>query len=265
VIGYVDTHCHLDRYPSPIQVWRDAVVAEVVTVAVTELPSSFRLLATRFGRREGLRVAIGFHPLRVVSSAPSELQLFRRHLSLTDYVGEVGLDFSERGRASRKQQITLFEGLLDEPAIGRKVVSVHTRRADRPAIERLATARINGILHWYTGPLGLIDQALSAGLYFSINPAMLQSAHGRRVIAAIPADRVLTETDGPYTRTDGRPSQPADVPALVDHLARTWNAHQADARQQIWNNMADLFRRATRQASGPSGRNEARGASGPAG
>jgi TatD DNase family protein len=205
-----------------------------------------------------LRVALGFHPLRVVGSAPSELQLFRRHLSRTDYVGEVGLDFSERGRASRKQQIVLFERLLDEPAMGHKVVSVHTRRADRPAIERLAAARINGILHWYTGPLGVIDQALAAGLYFSINPAMLQSAHGRRVIAAVPADRVLTETDGPYTHTAGRPSQPADVPALVTLLARTWNAHQTDVCQQIWTNMTELFGRATRQASGPSGRDEAR-------
>jgi TatD DNase family protein len=247
VIGYVDTHCHLDRYPSPVQVWRDAVAAGVLTVAVTELPSSFQLLATRFGRREGLRVAVGFHPLRVADSAPSELQLFRRYLNRTDYVGEVGLDFSERGRASRKQQTILFERLLDEPAIGRKVVSVHTRRADRAAIEQLDAARINGILHWYTGPMSLIDQALAAGLYFSITPAMIQSAHGRRVIAAVPADWVLTETDGPYTRTAGRTSQPADVPALVGRLARTWNAHQADVRQQIWNNMAELFRRATQQ------------------
>jgi TatD DNase family protein len=248
VIGYVDTHCHLDRYPSPVQVWRDAVAAGVVTVAVTDLPSSFRLLATKFGRREGLRVALGFHPLRVVDSPPSELQLFRRHLSRTDYVGEVGLDFSERGRASRKQQTILFERLLDEPAIGRKVVSVHTRRADRAAIEQLATARINGILHWYTGPLSLIDEALTAGLYFSLNPAMAQSAHGRRVIAAVPADRVLTETDGPYTRIDGRPSQPAAIPALVAILARFWNIYEADARQQIWSNMAELFWRATQQS-----------------
>jgi TatD DNase family protein len=247
VIGYVDTHCHLDRYPSPVQVWHDAVAAGVLTVAVTELPSSFQLLATRLGRREGLRVALGFHPLRVADSLPSELQLFRRHLSRTDYVGEIGLDFSDRGRASRKQQLDLFERLLNEPAIGRKVVSVHTRRADRAAIEQLAAAHVHGILHWYSGPIGLIDEALTAGLYFSINPAMIRSAHGQRVVAAVPADRVLTETDGPYTRTAARTSQPADVPALVALLAQTWNAHQADARQQVWNNMAELFRRATQQ------------------
>ena len=248
MIGYVDTHCHLDRYPYPVQVWHDAVAAGVLTVAVTELPSSFQLLATRLGRREGLRVALGFHPLRVADSPPSELQLFRRHLSRTDYVGEVGLDFSDHGRASRRQQLDLFERLLAEPAIGRKVVSVHTRRADRAAIEQLAAARVNGILHWYTGPIGLVDDALTAGLYFSINPAMIRSAHGQRVVAAVPGDRILTETDGPYTRTTRRTSQPADVPALVALLARTWNAHQADVRQQVWNNMTELFRRATHQA-----------------
>jgi TatD DNase family protein len=251
VSGYVDTHCHLDRYPSPVQAWREAVAAEVVTVAVTDLPSSYQLLATRFGRREGLRVALGFHPLRVVDSSASELHLFRRKLSRTDYVGEVGLDFSKHGHATREQQITLFERLLDEPQIRRKVVSVHARRAERAVIDRLAAARIHGILHWYTGPLSLVDQALATGLYFSINPAMARSAHGRRLIAAIPADRVLTETDGPYTRMGSRPSQPADIPALVAQVAGIWKTPQAEVRQQIWNNMAELFQRATTTTTAP--------------
>jgi TatD DNase family protein len=247
VSGYVDTHCHLGQYPSPVQAWRDAVAAEVVTVAVTDLPSSYQLLATRFGRRQGLRVALGFHPLRVVDSSSSELDLFRRKLSRTDYVGEVGLDFSQYGQATREQQITLFERLLDEPHIRRKVVSVHARRAERAVIDRLAAANIHGILHWYTGPLSLVDQALAVGLYFSINPAMVESAHGRRVIAAVPAGRILTETDGPYTRMGGRPAQPADIPALVAQLADIWKTPQTEVRQQIWKNMAELFQRATQQ------------------
>lgn len=243
--GYLDAHCHVDRFPSPVQVWRDAVDAGTVTIAVTELPSSFRLLAAKFGKRSGLRLALGFHPLRVAGCPPSELRLFQRLLASTDYVGEVGLDFSQHGRASRDQQVALLERLLSEPAIGRKVLSVHTRRAEQATIERLSAARIHAILHWYSGPLGLIDEALAAGLYFSINPAMTRSAHGRRVIAAIAPERALTETDGPYVRVGQRPSEPADMPALVDTLAAMWRVEPAEARTRIWSNMAELFSRAT--------------------
>lgn len=34
-------------------------------------------------------------------------------------------------------------------------------------------------------------------MWFSVNSAMLQT---RKVLAALPRERVLTETDGPYTR-----------------------------------------------------------------
>ncbi len=50
---------------------------------------------------------------------------------------------------------------------------------------------------WVSGPAKPIDTALAAGMYFSINPAMLTSKSGKRVLDAVPPDRILTETDGP--------------------------------------------------------------------
>ena len=38
--------------------------------------------------------------------------------------------------------------------------------------------------------------------------------------AVIPLDRLLTETDGPFTKTDERPSIPADVGVVVEALGR---------------------------------------------
>jgi TatD DNase family protein len=103
-------------------------------------------------------------------------------------VGEVGLDFSREGAATKALQIKTFEALLSHSAIPSKVLTVRSRGAENAVIERLQAANATGILHWYSGPVRLIDRALSAGLYFSINPAMLRSQNGRRIIAAIPRE-----------------------------------------------------------------------------
>jgi len=66
-------------------------------------------------------------------------------------------------------------------------------------------------LHWFTGSKAEAQRALELGCYFSINAAMLESERHASMTAVIPLDRLLTETDGPFTKTDERPSIPADV------------------------------------------------------
>ena len=56
------------------------------------------------------------------------------------------------------------------------------------------------ILHWYSSPLRDLNKALELGCYFSINHAMVKSTHGRRIIDAIPMDRILIESDAPFTQ-----------------------------------------------------------------
>jgi TatD DNase family protein len=48
---------------------------------------------------------------------------------------------------------------------------------------------------------------------------MLVSRNGRRILDARPRDRVLDETDGPYTTVSGRTAEPKDIPWLVAELA----------------------------------------------
>jgi TatD DNase family protein len=117
-------------------------------------------------------------------------------------------------------------------------------------IQRLRAAGVTAILHWYTGPLGLIEEALAAGLYFSINPAMLRSEKGRRVIAAVPLHRALTESEGPFAKSHGHPAGPADMRRLVAELAELWGTSPADARQQLYDNLAELYAATVGKAPG---------------
>jgi TatD DNase family protein len=237
---YVDTHCHVDQYRDPLGVLRQAEAAGVVTVAVTELPSRYQRLSMRMGRRKAVRVAIGMHPLRAASASPMELALFTELLDDADYVGEVGLDGSQAGWGTIRKQRKVFEHLLQQPRIQHKILTVHSRGAEADTINALAHARVTAILHWYSGPLKHIDAALAAGLWFSVNPAMLRSKNGQRIIAALPPDRVLTETDGPYSKLGGRASDPRDIPAVVRGLGRTWGEDEEQARSRIFANMASV-------------------------
>jgi TatD DNase family protein len=248
VSAYVDSHCHLDRYKDPMSVLKAAEAANVVIVAVTEVPSDFQRLALRLGRRRLVRVALGFHPLRAGAATPLERALFTRLLDRADYVGEVGLDGSREGRSTLRAQAKLFESLLAQPRIRSKVLTVHSRGAEEETVKRLAEVNAVAILHWYSGALKHLDAALNAGLWFSVNAAMLRSQNGQRIIAAIPRDRIVTETDGPFAKLGGRASEPNDVPAIVAGLARVWNETPDEARDRIHGTMASIAASAAERA-----------------
>jgi TatD DNase family protein len=232
-VPLIDTHCHLDAYDDPILVLDQARAAGVHVVAVTEDPGRYRRLRTRLGQRPGVDVALGMHPLRVAGSSMAEIARFHRLLPQATWVGEVGLDFFRAGAATRSQQLRTFDALLAEIRTGSRPVSVHSRRAEREAVDRLLDARVRAVLHWYTGPLAVAEDALAGGLWFSINPAMTASPRSRTLLARLPPGRVLLETDGPFVRHGGRPARPADLVPLVRQLAELWRMSAEEARATL--------------------------------
>lgn len=253
---YIDAHCHLDLLEDPEASLEAA--SDTIVVAVSELPSHYRLLAARFRNDRRVRVALGLHPLRAATAGAIEEGLLIRQLATCEYVGEVGLDFSPKGHDSKAEQLRVFERLLAEPSLQQKVVSVHSRGADPEVIQRLVEARLPAVLHWYTGSTRWLDDALAAGMYFSINLSMFRTDKGRATISSLPRDRVLTETDAPFGKTGSRPTAPYDIRRVVDGLARQWDVAADDARQVVHDNLARLFEdRVGRPRSAPDRQTDA--------
>lgn len=239
--GLVDTHCHIDAYDNPLAVLDEASAAGIHVVAVTEDPGRYRLLRTRLGRRDGVDIALGYHPLRAGALAPHDLARFFRLLPQTRWVGEIGLDFSRAGQTTRSQQLRVFEAILAEPQLRTRPVTVHSRGAEREAISRLAQAQLPAILHWYTGPLGTVDDALVAGLSFSINPTMIRSKKAAALIERLPRDRVLLETDGPFARIASRPARPVDLAGVLHHLSGLWQTSEDQTMATVLANQQQFF------------------------
>lgn len=233
----VDTHCHIDLYPDFLAVIDAVERAGVATIAVTNTPSVFRRCVALTHGCRFLRVAVGLHP-ELAHARHRELPLLEELLGETRYVGEVGLDYVTRDPAERALQRQVFATVLERCAgYGDKVLTIHSRRAADDVVAMLgADFPGTAILHWFSGSAKTLDKAVSQGCFFSINPTMLESAGGRRIIAALPRERVLTETDGPFVAVAGRPAQPGDVARVIAGLARSWVMEHEAVADLVWSN-----------------------------
>lgn len=223
-VGLVDFHCHLDLYEDHAAAVAAAERAGVRTLAVTTTPRAWpRNHALSSGTRH-VRAALGLHP-QLVGERAGEFPIWEGYLAETRYVGEVGLDAGPRFYGSFGAQQAVFTRVLQACARhGGKILTVHSVRAAAAVLDlieaHLPPPRGRVVLHWFTGSKADARRAADLGCYFSVNAAMLQTERHRPLVAALPIDRLLTETDGPFTATAGRPSRPEDVVHAVEGLAR---------------------------------------------
>lgn len=70
---------------------------------------------------------------------------------------------------------------------------------------------------------------------------MTRTDRGRTVVAELPINRVLTETDGRFTQTEGRPSEPSDVAATVAAIAKVRNLPVDEVQRAAISNLRSLL------------------------
>lgn len=220
---FVDFHCHLDLYPDLASAITDAEKAGVYTLAVTTTPKAWPRNLELTRHTQHVRAALGLHP-QLVADRASEIFLWEEYLPQTRYVGEVGLDAGPQHYRSLDLQKQIFERILKQCAkAGGKILTVHSLRTATTVLD-LVEAHLPStlgqiVLHWFTGSKAEARRAVDLGCYFSINAQMLRSDKGRDVVSSLPSDRLLTETDGPFTQVGGRPACPADVAATIETIA----------------------------------------------
>lgn len=221
----IDLHCHLDLYPDPKALVAECVERRVYVLSVTTVPSAFTGTAALAASDSRIRTALGLHP-EIAASRSRELPLFERLLPRTRYVGEVGLDGSRDHKATFDAQRSIFADILRMCArAGGKVLSIHSRGATGAVLDALSAEPTAGcsVLHWYVGTGKQVARASEMDCWFSVGPSMLASERGRSAVVAMPRDRVLPETDGPFCSFEGQPARPWDAWSIVPMLASIWN------------------------------------------
>jgi len=232
----IDTHCHIDQFPSPEKVARECEKSALRVVAVTNLPSHFALAADRLRGHRFVSAALGMHPL-FVTEGIRELASFKRMSPHANFIGEIGLDFSRHGDATKTLQESVFEEVLLAIANRPRFITLHSRGAEIPVLEALNRHKIRGaVFHWFTGTSEALDRVLQEGHFVSVNAAMLGTASGKKVIARAAKSSVLVESDGPFAKIKGRPSHPNDITAVYRYLAAQWTVNLAEAVESVANN-----------------------------
>lgn len=237
----IDTHCHIDLYANPKQILQDSVKANITVLAMTNLPSHFEVGLPYILPLKKIRLALGMHPL-YAEQHNREFPTFLKNLHKTSYIGEVGLDFSREGFPTKEIQISTFEKVLAAISTQKKILSIHSRRAEKEVLALLVEYRIkSAIFHWYSGPLNLIDEITKLGYFLSINPTMTKSASGRKIISKIPKQFVLTETDGPFIDENNVPIKPGQVQTVITFLANEWMLSEEKVKMIIRDNFMRII------------------------
>ncbi|MBF0304650.1 MAG: TatD family hydrolase [Alphaproteobacteria bacterium] len=234
-IPAVDLHCHLDLYPDPVAIARCCAEAETYVLSVTTTPKAWHgtvALAKGYSR---IRTALGLHP-QIAHERVGELALFDALLPETRYVGEIGLDGSPECKPYWREQVRVVDHILSASAqAGGRILSIHSRRATTAVLDALARHPDAGVpvLHWFSGTKAELHRAVSMGCWFSVGPAMAAGKRGRDLIAAMPQDRVLTETDGPFAAVKGRALGPGEVAVACETLAACWGTGIDEAAAEV--------------------------------
>ena len=114
-------------------------------------------------------------------------------------IGETGLDY-HYDNAPRDVQRHLFDSHLDLAAASGRPVIVHSRSADADTAAMISTAPgVRGVLHCFTGGTALFETAMEAGWFISFAGLItFRNFDNGALLCAVPADRLLLETDSPY-------------------------------------------------------------------
>jgi len=225
-----DTHCHLDDAQfegirdEVVQRALDAGVARMIAIGVTAVSSQACInLATRFN---AVSAAVGIQPNYCAEAADSD---WDRIVALSQSpqvvaVGETGLDrYWDHSPFDMQQDY--FERHLRLSQASELSFVVHLRDCEEEVLQMLRAARsrgpLKGVMHSYTGTAAGAAECVELGLYISFAGMVTykSSQELRDVAAAVPADRILIETDAPYLSPHPQRGQRPNEPALLVHTA----------------------------------------------
>ncbi len=242
----IDSHVNL--HAPQFDEDRDAVIARAreagvgLMVEISDKLSTFEATHALAMAHDDIWATVGVHPHEAKDyanlTADRLVELAGRPRIVG--VGECGLDF-HYDLSPRDVQAAVFRRHVDAARRTGLPLVVHTREADEVMADILAEEQARApfrfLMHCYTSGPELAEKAAELGAWFSVSgiATFKAAAEVREVIAAMPADRIIVETDCPYLAPvphRGRRNEPAYVGHVLDKLAeiRGWSRDEAEAR-----------------------------------
>ncbi len=156
----------------------------------------------------GMYAAVGIHPSDCAEYGCDALGKFEDFLAEhRDFqrekivaIGEIGFDYHWEPFDKEKQRF-FFEGQMRLAEKYGLPVIIHDREAHGDSFETvLKFPNVRGVFHSYSGSVELARELVKRGWYISFSgvATFKNAARVREVVASVPLDRLLIETDCPY-------------------------------------------------------------------
>lgn len=225
---YIDAHCHFLSDDD----MRDARAAGArgFIVNSTAVPDWARALEMAQQCCD-VWPAIGIHPWHI-GTAPAHWDAQMYDVLAANpkcMIGETGMDKYHPDIDAQEQIFARHMALAKEMA---RMAHVHCVGAWDRLMRVLATHSAPCIvMHSYSGHADMIPHLVRHNAYFSYSPALLNVSRRRMSDALVvtPLDRILVESDGPAY-------SPADIPLLVQHIAKLRNMDNNAMAEILFNN-----------------------------
>ena len=247
-----DTHSHLfwNRFDDD----RDEVIARAKAAGVERMlvvgttletsRSSFELAAMH----DGLFPTAGVHPHDVEEPWDAVREEIAALCAREECVavGETGLDYF-RDYSPHEAQRDWFRWHLELATKLDKPVIVHCREANEDTVRILSEyPDVRGVMHCYVMGEEQLGPYLDMGFYISFSGVVTypKNDDNRAAAAAVPADRILVETDCPFLAPQpmrGKRNEPSFVTATLDAVATVRGEEPASLAIQTSRNAAALF------------------------
>jgi len=248
----IDSHCHLDD--DRLDDLRDEVMAEAAALGVARMivpattANRWEKVKQLCDRHTGLHPAYGLHPMFVEQHQAAHLRELDEWLERERpvAVGECGLDFFT-SRIDEKWQKQLFQEQLQLADNHGLPVIVHVRKAMDEVISLLRRqARHGGVVHSFAGSEQQARQLYDLGFKLGIAATVgfERARKLRAVVAAMPLDALLLESDAPDQPGGAHRGQLNRPAYIVEHLQTMADLRQLeveDLAAALTRNTIDLF------------------------
>ena len=259
----VDSHCHLDYHERDGDIddvltrARESDIGTIVTICtkISEAKSVQKLAA----RYDNVWCTVGVHPHEASLECqrnPSELIKLAKCKEVVG-IGESGLDYYYEHSSRTDQEKSFRTHIAAARSTGLPIV-IHSRNADEDCERILKDEMQNGyfcgVMHCFSSGPSLAQTALELGLYISISGIITfkKSEELRNIIADVPLERLLVETDAPYLAPEpyrGKRNEPCYVSHTAKTLADLKKVETKILASATTNNFFTLFSRAKAPSS----------------
>ena len=242
----IDAHVHLDKYGDLLdQALSEIDEQRIFTIATAmDVPSYLEL--RKIAARSALVLpTFGVHPRRAAEYA-QRLPELSRYIEMSPAIGEIGLDFHwVKDAGTYPAQRKVLEYFIAAAGEQNKFVNLHTKAGEKEILDLLEKYGVRrAIIHWYSGPMDVLQAMIDFGCYFTIGVELFYSDYIKQIARAVPDHLLLTETDNPgalkWLKKDDELGMPSAITSVINTLATVRRASPAIIESLVEENFTRL-------------------------